>query len=113
MAITFSCSAKKIKRFIHWQTESESRNDRLPANKLSLRIKNERDTKYTLCSPKEYPDIDTLPKLHIANRLVFYTSLIEYLCIYLDYELSFKEHRGKIYIKLTIISEFFILIVSN
>ena len=106
MAITFSCSTKKIKRFIHWQTESESRNDRLPANKLSLRIKNDRDTKYTLFSPKEHLGINTFPKLHIANQVVIYTTLIEYLCVYLDCELSFKEHKGKIYVKLTIMSEF-------
>ena len=50
-------------------------------------------------SPKKYPENDSLPKLHIANQDVPYTTTIKYLGVYLDFELSFKEHISKIYEK--------------
>ena len=80
-------------------TELESLNEWLLANKLSLSIGEDKDTKYTLFSPRKYPEIDSLPKLHIANQEVPYTTTIKYLGVYLDFELSFKEHISKIYEK--------------
>ena len=81
-------------------TELESLNEWLLANKLSLSIGDDKDTKYTLFSPKKYPEITTLPNLHIAGQSVPYTTTIKYLGVYLDYKLSFKEHIDKIYEKI-------------
>ena len=80
-------------------TELESLNEWLLANKLSLSIGEDKDTKYTLFSQRKYPEIELLPKLHIANQEVPYTTTIKYLGVYQDFELSFKEHISKIYEK--------------
>ena len=77
-------------------TELESLNSWLLSNKLSLSIGENKDTKYTLFSPKAYPDIDKLPKLHISGQLVPYTPIIKYLGVHLDYQLSFKDHITKL-----------------
>ena len=80
-------------------TELESLNEWLLANKLSLSIGEDKDTKYTLFSPKKYPEIDSLPKLHIANQDVPYKTTIKCLGVYVDFEISCKEHLSKIYEK--------------
>ena len=77
-------------------TELESLNSWLLSNKLSLSIGENKDTKYTLFSPKVYPNIDKLPKLYISGQLVPYTPIIKYLGVHLDYQLSFKDHITKL-----------------
>lgn len=77
-------------------TELESLNSWLLSNKLSLSNGENKDTKYTLFSPKTYPDIDKLPTLHISGQIVPYTPIINYLGVHLDYQLSFKDHIAKL-----------------
>ena len=77
-------------------TELESLNTWLLANKLSLSIGENKDTKYTLFSPKSYPDIDKLPFLYISGQLVPYTTVIKYLGVHLDHKLTFKDHIDKL-----------------
>ena len=77
-------------------TELESLNTWLLSNKLSLIIGENKDTKYTLFSPKTCPDIDKLPELHISGQPVPYTPIIKYLGVHLDYQLSFKDHIAKL-----------------
>ena len=60
---------------------------------MSLSIGDDKDTIYTLFSPKKYPEIITLPNLHIACQSVPYTTTMKYLDVYLDYRLSFKEQQ--------------------
>ena len=73
-------------------SELESLNEWLLANKLSLSIGEGKDTKYTLFSPKTNPEINELPELHISGKPVPYTPMIKYLGVLLDHKLSFKEH---------------------
>ena len=77
-------------------TELDSLNEWLLANKLSLSIGQDKDTKYTLFAPKKYPDIQTLPQLSISGQTVPYTTVIKYLGVYLDHKLTFKDHIEKL-----------------
>ena len=81
-------------------TELDSLNEWLLANKLSLSIGQDKDTKYTLFAPKKYPDIQNLPELSISGQTVPYTTVIKYLGVYLDYKLTFKDHIEKLYEKI-------------
>ena len=59
-------------------TELESLNEWLLANKLPLSIGKDKDTKYTLFSPKKYPGINSLLKLHIAIQKLPFTTMLYY-----------------------------------
>ena len=86
--------------YLQANRELDSLNEWLLANKLSLSIGDDKDTKYTLFSPTKYPDTSKLPELRISGQLVPYTTTIKYLGVFLDYQLSFKEHIDKLYEKI-------------
>ena len=51
-------------------TKLDSLNEWFLTKKLSLSMGHDKDSKYALFSSKKYPDVDTLPKLYIANQVV-------------------------------------------
>ena len=76
--------------YLQANRELEYLNEWLLANKLSSSIGEDKDTKYSLFSPTNYPDTSKLPELCISGQLVLYTTTIKYLRVFLDYQLSFK-----------------------
>ena len=70
--------------------------DWLLANKLSLSIGQNKDTKYSLFCPGKKPSIESLPKLEIFRTEVPNTSCVKYLGVMLDENLKFKEHVQKL-----------------
>ena len=62
-------------------TELDSLNEWLLANKRSLSIGQDKYTKYTLFAPKRYPDIHNLREVSISGQTVPYTTLNILGCI--------------------------------
>ena len=63
------------------------------ANKLTLSIGQDKDTKFTLFANKQPTN---LPKSSFQGHEVPFTTTIKYLGVHLDNKLTFKEHIAKI-----------------
>ena len=74
-------------------TELASLSEWLLANKLTLSIGQDKDTKFTLFANKQPTN---LPKLSFQGLEVPFTTTIKYLGVHLDNKLTFKEHITKI-----------------
>ena len=74
-------------------TELASLSEWLLANKLTLSIGQDKDTKFTLFANKQPTN---LPKLSFQGQEVPFTTTIKYLGVHLDNKLTFKEHITKI-----------------
>ena len=74
-------------------TELASLSEWLLANKLTLSIGQDKDTKFTLFANKQPTN---LPKLSFQGQEVPFTTTMKYLGVHLDNKLTFKEHITKI-----------------
>ena len=74
-------------------TELASLSEWLLANKLTLSIGQDKDTKFTLFANKQALN---LPKLSFQGHEVLFTSTIKYFGVHLDNKFTFKEHVAKI-----------------
>ena len=93
---TFSYFTKTLKHFTHWQIPNQS--GFLPTHSHWASGKTKTQNIHFFLQRNTLKNY-SLPKLHIANQVVPYTTTIQYLGVYLDFELSFKEHINKIYEK--------------
>ena len=64
----------------------------LIANKLSLSVGNDKDSRYTIYSPTKLKPNINLPKLHVGDCEIPRTSSVKYLGLHIDENLNFKGH---------------------
>ena len=93
--------------------ELEALGDWLLSNKLSLSIGINKETKFSLFSPKQNIDNTNLPNLTLLGQNIPQTDYVRYLGVLLDDCLTFKPHISKLCDKLKQYTGIFYLLRHN
>ena len=78
--------------FSNANKDLQSLSEWLIANKLSLSVGNDKDSRYTIFSPTKLPQTTVLPKLHVGDKEIPRATSVKYLGLHIDENLNFKCH---------------------
>ena len=104
----FHCSLSKIAN-----TELKILENWLLANKLSLSIGIDKETKFSFFTTNKNEQKDNLPNLKLLNQNLPQTDYVKYLGVLLDDCLTFKNHISKLCDKLKKYTGVFYLLRHN